>query len=150
MAHNITNQWYHQHECNSGTCPHTGSQLEYRHFLNSSNQPQWVRSFSNELGRLSQGIPPFITKGTDTIQFTHKHHVPSHKRITYGRIGVEEKPNKAEKFRTRLTIGGNLIHYDGALGTPTADLPTIKLLLNQPPTKLGYPFQRKQQHTSLH
>ena len=37
---------------------------------------------------------------------------------------------KKEVERTRLTVGGNLIDYPGNLRTETADLITVKLLLN--------------------
>ena len=43
---------------------------------------------------------------------------------------AEEKPHKAEKKRIRWTVGGNRIEYEGKVSTPTADLPTVKLLLN--------------------
>ena len=39
-------------------------------------------------------------------------------------------PEKGEPYRTRLTVGGNLIIYLGDCGTPTVDLLTVKLLLN--------------------
>ena len=35
-----------------------------------------------------------------------------------------------DKYRTRITIGGNLINFPGDCGTPTADLLTVKLLFN--------------------
>jgi CO/xanthine dehydrogenase FAD-binding subunit len=44
---------------------------------------------------------------------------------TYGRIVCVYR-----EYRTRITIGGNLINYPGDSGTPTADLPTVKLLFN--------------------
>ena len=37
---------------------------------------------------------------------------------------------KKEKERTRLTVGGNLIDYPDSTSTPTADLTTIKCLVN--------------------
>jgi hypothetical protein len=37
---------------------------------------------------------------------------------------------KKDKFWTRITMGGNLINYPGNCRTPTADLLTVKLLLN--------------------
>jgi hypothetical protein len=36
-----------------------------------------------------------------------------------------DKPN-----RTRLVVGGDQVHYPGDAGTPTADLLTVKLLIN--------------------
>ena len=41
-----------------------------------------------------------------------------------------KKPNKVEKRRIRCTVGGDKIHYNSPVGTPTADLTTIKCLLN--------------------
>ena len=52
------------------------------------------------------------------------------KEITYGRIVVAYKPDKLEQARSRLTVGSNLIYYIFDKIAPTADLPTIKLLLN--------------------
>ena len=40
------------------------------------------------------------------------------------------KPNKKETHRSRLTVGGNLITYAGDKSTATADITTIKALLN--------------------
>jgi len=40
------------------------------------------------------------------------------------------RENKAEKHRTRLTVGGDRINYPEDCGTATADLLTVKLLLN--------------------
>ena len=38
--------------------------------------------------------------------------------------------HKAEKDRTRLTVGDDIINYPGDCGTPTADHLIVKLLLN--------------------
>ena len=40
------------------------------------------------------------------------------------------REHKAEKNRTRLTVGGNRINDPDDCGTSTADLLTVKLLLN--------------------
>ena len=37
-------------------------------------------------------------------------------------------PQKAETHRTRLTVGGNLIHFPVDVSTPTTDLITAKLI----------------------
>jgi hypothetical protein len=49
---------------------------------------------------------------------------------TYGRILCIYRGSKKDKYRTRITMGGNLINYPGDCGTPTADLLTVMLLLN--------------------
>jgi hypothetical protein len=51
--------------------------------------------------------------------------------MTYGLITTLIRPEKLdEQNRTRLVAGGNRVHYPGDAGTPTADLITVKLLLN--------------------
>ena len=84
--------------------------------------------FANELGRLFQGIRDI--PGTDTCFFIKKSQVPKHKRATYGRICCNARLQKEEIYRTRLTVGGNLIDFPGNTSTPTADLLAAKLLIN--------------------
>ena len=43
---------------------------------------------------------------------------------------AEIRPQKAETHCTRLTVGGNLIHFPSDVTTPTADLITAKLIFN--------------------
>ncbi len=53
------------------------------------------------------------------------------KDVTYGLITCLVQPEKLdEPNRTRLFAGGNRVHYPGDTGTPTADLLTIKILIN--------------------
>ena len=40
------------------------------------------------------------------------------------------KPNKAKVHRTRLTVGGDKVHYPGDVCTPTADLTMVKMHIN--------------------
>ena len=49
---------------------------------------------------------------------------------TYARIVADERPEKEEPDQIRVTMGGDRINYPGDCGTPTADLLTVKLLLN--------------------
>jgi hypothetical protein len=49
---------------------------------------------------------------------------------TYARIVYVFCDGKKDKYRTRITMGGNLVNYPGNCGTPTANLLTVKLLLN--------------------
>jgi hypothetical protein len=50
--------------------------------------------------------------------------------VTYGKFVCEYKPNKAEKERTRFTIGEDKINYPGNCATPTGDLTLFKIMLN--------------------
>ena len=52
------------------------------------------------------------------------------KYVTYGHVVVDYQPEKSDPYRTRLTVGGNLIVYPSDCGTSTVDLLTVKLLLN--------------------
>ena len=85
----------------------TGKKLEYRDLVKRPElREQWMKSLANELGRLAQGIRDIA--GTNTIFFIPKSDIPPERRkeITYGRIGVAYKPDKLEKNRLRLTVGG--------------------------------------------
>ena len=60
--------------------------------------------------------------------------------VTYGQIVCDIREGKAEKNRTRLTVGGNRINYPGDVGTPTACLLTVKLLVNSVVSTAGAEF----------
>jgi hypothetical protein len=110
-----------------------GELLEYRHLIaNPKTRATWTHSYSKELGRLAKGMPGRVT-GTDTIFFIPKDKVPRAraKDVTYGlitcliRLEKNDEPNQ-----TRLVAGGDREHYPFDAGTPTANLLTIKLLIN--------------------
>ncbi len=50
--------------------------------------------------------------------------------MTYGSYGCEIKQNKEEQHCMRLTAGGDRIRYPDNVGTPTADMTLVKVLLN--------------------
>jgi hypothetical protein len=110
-----------------------GKLLEYRHLIaNPKTRPTWTHSYGNELGLLAQGMPG-RAKGTDTIFFIPRHKVPKErtKDITYGLITCSIRPEKVdEPNQTRLVVGGDRVHYPFDVGTPTANLLTVKLLIN--------------------
>jgi hypothetical protein len=107
--------------------------LEYKQLIaNPKTRATWLHSYGNEIGRLAQGMPGRNT-GTNTIFFIRKDQVPKDraKDTTYGLITTLVRPEKIdEPNRTRLVAGGDRVHYPGDAGTPTADLLTVKLLLN--------------------
>jgi hypothetical protein len=110
----------------------TGELMEYRHLVsNPKYRDTWKNAYGKELGRLAQGLHD-IVKGTDTIVFIHKAGVPQArwKDVTYGRIVANFRPEKDDPYRIRLTVGGNRINFPGDCGTPTADMITVKILLN--------------------
>ena len=71
-----------------------------------------------------------MPSGTNTIFLITEEKVTAGRTVTYGIIVAEIRLQKAETHRTRLTVGGNLIHLPGDVTTPTADLITAKLISN--------------------
>ena len=109
--------------------PETGDALEYHQLIKRDEYKQrWMASFTKELQQLAQGNNDI--KGTDTIFFIPKHQVPTGRKVTYGRIVVDYRPQKADPYRTRLTVGGDRLEYPWDKSTPTAGLVTSKLLFN--------------------
>jgi len=103
----------------------TGELLEYQHLIKHPKyKDTWSPSFGTEIRRLATT--------TETIFFINKKDIPDTRKgdVTYGRIVCTYRDGKKDKYRTRITMGGNLINYPGDCGTPTADLLTVKLLLN--------------------
>ena len=110
----------------------TGDLMEYRQVMKFPKyQKLYAKSYSKELGRLSQGIPG-VVNGTNTIFSIEKNDVPAErwKDAIHGRVVVNYRPEKVDPYRTRLTVGGNLVVYLGDCSTPTVYLLTVKLILN--------------------
>jgi hypothetical protein len=110
-----------------------GELLEYWHLIaNPKTRATWTHSYGNKLGCLVQGMPS-QAKGMDTIFFIPWHMVPKEraKDVTYGLITCLIRPEKIEEpNRTRLVVGKDRVYYPFNAGTPTADLLTVKLLIN--------------------
>ena len=120
----------------------TGELHEYRHLrINPQYRQVWGKSFGDEIGRFAQGIPNRVD-GTDTMFFINENKIPNNRRrdVTYRQIVCDVRERKAEKNRTRLTVGGNRINYPGDAGTPTACLLTVKLLVNSVVSTAGAEF----------
>lgn len=118
--------------------------LEYRHLIaNKAMRVTWQHLYGSEIGQLAQGMPGRTT-GTDTIKFNSRKQVPQERTldIIYGLITCQYKyrPMKDEPNRTQLVTGGDRVHYPGNAGTPTADLLSVKLLLNSVISTLGTKF----------
>ena len=95
---------------------------------------------ANELGRLTKGVLPDMLTGTETMRFIAFSEMPQNKTAAYLRVVAAEKPHKVEKRRIRCTVGGDKIYYDGPVGTPTADLTTVKCLLSSVVSTPGAKF----------
>jgi hypothetical protein len=68
--------------------------------------------------------------GTQTMRFIYKHQVPKGRKVTYTRFCCDFRPQKTEPNRCRITVGGDRLDYPGEVATKTADMTTIKCLLN--------------------
>ena len=79
---------------------------------------------------------------TDTMFFINENKIQNDRGrdVTYGRIVCDVREGISEKNRKRLTVGGNRINYPGDVGTPTACLLTVKLLVNSVVSTAGSEF----------
>ena len=123
--------------CNKAIHPGTGKLAEYRELRLSSEGAEWEQAAAEEIGRLATGIHPEIPTGTETIRFIAKSDVPTGKTITYLRVVAAATPHKAKGKRIRFTVGDNLVTYHGNASTKTADLATVKIVLNSIVSTLG-------------
>jgi hypothetical protein len=74
-----TNHWSQQHLANAVVHPDTGKQMEYMALVNDPDlQPLWKRGFSNEAGRLFQGIHDI--PGTNTRFFVELTNIRKYRR----------------------------------------------------------------------
>jgi hypothetical protein len=121
---------------------YTGDMLEYRHLVKIPKyRAVWSKAFGKEIGRLAQGQKG-VVDGTNALFFIPQSEVPPKRRkdITYARICADHRPEKADPNRIQITLGGNLVNYPGDVGTRTADLLTVKLLLNSVTSTPGAKF----------
>ncbi len=108
----------------------------------------WDKSYANELGRLCQGIGTGTKPGTKRVDGTNTFFmikyddIPMHKRkeICHTLVVCEVRPEKDDPDCTRITIGGSKICYPGDVGTNTASLELIKILLNSVLSRKGARF----------
>jgi hypothetical protein len=86
---------------------------------------------------------PGENTGTNTIVFIRCNRVPHDrtKDVTYGLITYSIQPERLdEPNRTRLVAGGDRVHYSSNASTSTADLLTVKLLINSTISTAGEKF----------
>ena len=101
---------------------------EYKELSQCSEGPIWQASIADEIGRHAQGFG--AVKGTNTILFIHPSAMPKGRKATYVRIVSAMRPEKANPYRVRWTVGGDKVEYPFDVSTKTADLTMAKLLFN--------------------
>ena len=119
--------------------PATGKFLKHRQLhCNPRYKATWDTLYAKELGRLCQGIGAGTTSasqrvsGTNTFFLIDYQNIPMQKRkeICHIMVVCEVHPDKHDPDCTCITIGGNCICFLGNVGTNTALLELVKLLLN--------------------
>ena len=113
--------------------------LEHRQIRkHPSYKDVWDQSYSNEIRRLCQGVGfnPIKTdqciKGTNTFKVILYKNIPQDrcKEITYSKVVCLVRSEKADPNRTCITISSNHICYPDDVGTKTASLDIVKLVIN--------------------
>jgi hypothetical protein len=104
--------------------------MEYPQLKLGEDSKLWLAAALREIGRLAQGKQPDMPTGSNTMHFLDHRNLPAGHKATYLRIVAAIKMHKVETHRIRFTVGGDRIDYKGKVSTPTANLKTIKILLN--------------------
>ena len=81
--------------------------MEYRHLIvDPATREVWVNFSANKFGRLMKGLKRGI-QGTKTMKFIHKHEVPYNNKVAYAQFVCDYRPQKEEKDRTIIIVGGD-------------------------------------------
>ena len=90
--------------------PESGKELEYRELIKLRKYNDvWLASFAWELHQLAQGTDEI--DDTTTIYSLPHSKIPHGRRVAYVHIYVNFGLQKEDPYRTRLTVGGDRIHY---------------------------------------
>jgi hypothetical protein len=94
----------------------------------------WQPAFGKDFGGMAQGDDKTGRKGTNSVFVMTHNEIDIAKNAghkwTYARVVVDYRPQKEDRNRIRIAVGGNLITYRGNTSTCKADLTTSKLLWN--------------------
>jgi hypothetical protein len=110
--------------------PDTGQPAEYIKLGKCSEGALWIELCKDEFGRLCKGHGTKMLSGTETMFFIPVTTVPKHKKPTYLCIVAAHRPKKENPIHVHFTVGSNQIKYAGDVSTKTADLTSVKCLLN--------------------
>jgi hypothetical protein len=104
--------WTKTHMMNSIVHPITGKEMQYKYLMKDPDLENLFKiGLCNELGRICQGIRDIA--GRNTVFFNDLTSTPKDRKITYGKLVCDFKPNKNEKHQVRLTVGGDILDYSG-------------------------------------
>ena len=113
----------------------TGQMLDYKKLINHNKKETrewWQKLSANEFGKLLKGVGKHEdgtqrVTGSDTFHFIKQMQVPIGKKVTYAQFCCDVRLQKDDINRTRLTVGGDRLTYDGKTSTEIAGLETIKI-----------------------
>ena len=74
------------------------------------------------------------------MQLIQNHEVPHGKIVTYAIFVCDHRPQKEEKERTQITVGGDRLDHQEEVPTKTAGTTNIKLLINSVISLAGAKF----------
>ena len=94
------------------------------------------------VGQVTKGPKRQLIAGTDTFRVMRYADIPRdrQKEIAHVKVVCEVRPQKTNPNHTRITVAGNRISYPGNVGTHSASLELIKLILNSVLSRLGATF----------
>ena len=138
--HNEMKKYYKYHQQHHGLAaggniwdPTLGKMCAYRDLIKhpeSKIRTRWLKAGENEFGRLFDGYQPNEVKGMDVLEWIKPEDIPTNKTATYPRFTIADRPEKEERYRCRITAGGDRLTYDGDVSTKTSSMETFKCLLN--------------------
>ena len=97
--------------------------------LKGKSKETWLRSLSNEQGRLAKGNDHGV-KGTEMIDFIFQYQVPADKKVTHALHACNYRPLKEEPHRVCITVGRDKLDYNDDVGSLAANLLETKILIN--------------------
>ena len=108
---------------------------------------KWDRSFANEMGRLflvigrNEDSQKHI-KVTNKFFVIHFQDIPKTRinEVCYTYVLCQERPEKSDPNRTHITICVTNVQYSVDVGTKTASLELLKLIINSVISRAGAKF----------
>ena len=93
----------------------------------------WTTTFGKERGKFHKDISKAGTKWKNSIFVLYRNktrQIPTDRKVIYGNIVVDYRPQNTYPNRVRITACGNFINYPGELTTRTSDITISKILWN--------------------
>ena len=115
--------------------PITGKVENIDSLLRGPDALKWYKSLTNEWARCMQGVKKQRNvvdqiSGNGTMYFILPHLVPTGRKVTYSNFVCTMRPGKAEPWRIRMTVGGDLLTAFQDVRSPAISLVDTKIHLN--------------------